>query len=91
MRKYLAGMGNLAPGAWALYDSNSSIKAPSPFMARNDFFTIQATSPQDDRYTQWTKEKHGYRYYMEVFSEREIKQLRYAVGTSFSFTYLKLC
>ena len=42
-------------------------------MASNTFFTTQAASPQKDHYAQWTKEKL---YYMEVFSEREIKQLR---------------
>ena len=55
---------------------------PSPFILR-DLLTIQATFPQTGRYAQWVKEKGGLRYYMDVFSEREIKQLRHAIGSSF--------
>ena len=68
-----------------LCDSNASLKIPSAFMMRSDVFTIQATPPQQDRYAQWIKEKKGLRYHMEVFSEQEIKQLGYAVDSSFSF------
>jgi hypothetical protein len=73
---------NLPNGAWGLCDSNASLKGPSSFISSRAFFTIQATSPQIDRYAQWIKEKAGLRYYMEVFSEREIKQLGYAIGSS---------
>lgn len=75
---------DLPNGAWALCDSNSSLNTPSEFIVSRNFFTIQTTSPQQDRYTQWIKEKKGLCYYMEVFSEPEIKQLGH-VGSSFSY------
>ena len=76
---------DLPNGAWALSDSNALLRGLSPFMSSKRFLTIQATSPQQDRYAQWIKEKAGLRYYVEVFSEREIKQLGYAVCRSLSF------
>ena len=76
---------DLPRGAWALCDSNSVLKQPSAFMLRNKLITIQATSPKEDHYAQWVKEKMGLRYYMDVFSEREITQLRYSIGSSFLF------
>jgi hypothetical protein len=54
-------------------------------MMSSDLFTIQAASPQKDRYAQWVKEKMGFCYSLEVFSEQEIKQLGYAIRSSFSF------
>jgi len=45
-----------------------------------NFFTIQAASPEPDRYVSWIKEVEGLTYYMEVFSEQEIKQLKYNGG-----------
>jgi hypothetical protein len=78
---YWAGSGsNFPKGTWALCDSNASLKSPSPFILSNDFFAIQAASPHTERYAKWIKEKGGLRYYMEVFSEQEIKELGYAVG-----------
>ena len=76
---------DLPEGTWALCDSNSVLKQPSAFMLGNKLITIQATPPKIDHYAQWVKEKMGLRYYMDVFSEREITQLRYSIGSSFLF------
>jgi hypothetical protein len=75
----------LPNGAWALCDSNASLTKPNEFMSGPRFFTIQTTSPKEDRYEQWVKQKGGLRYYVDVFSEREIKQLGCAVGSPLSF------
>ena len=74
---------DLPIGAWGLCDSNAFLKTPSEFIARVRFFTIQATSPQPERYVSWVKEKEGDCYYMEVFSEKEILQLGYDSGLVF--------
>ena len=76
---------SLPIGAWGLCDSNAFLKGPSEFVASVEFFTIQATSPQPDRYVSWIKEKEGDLYYMEAFSEQEILQLGYDGRASFSF------
>jgi hypothetical protein len=71
---------------WVLSDSRPESKTPCQslqyFSQRDLAYIIQATSPAEERWKEWTKECRGMLFAMKYFSEREAKALRSVIIAS---------
>ena len=62
---------------WALSDSNSQVRNPEGifYSLPTRIRAIQATSPKEDRWKQWSKDSGAECYVMDIWSELEIADL----------------
>ncbi|KAH7886431.1 hypothetical protein F5I97DRAFT_1928284 [Phlebopus sp. FC_14] len=66
---------------WGLSDSNSLIMTPAPaFLDLPNVRVVQATSPNRNRWKEWSKQYGAGRYVMKVWSIDEIEDLAVLLG-----------
>ena len=59
---------------WALVDTHSTLKRPSPVFDEGPFFVVQASSPRPG-HCNWAKKVSHLKFYMEPWSFAEVIQV----------------
>jgi len=61
---------------WILFDSNGDVRSPSAiFSGEEKIRVIMAMPPKRDRWKEWSKQSGSKPYVMDIWSEKEVRQL----------------